>query len=375
MIAQSLDERLDERYVAASRWPADLGVDGSCVVCVGATVPRELIAARGLRYVPLTGRAVSATPAADRYLEGGYGLEFRSILEQLLSGMADRAALIVLDRRFRDIFYYLKEIVRLGSAPGLPPLHMFDLLLTRALDVSEYNREQMRLLDAQLLRRGGQRDTEQMEQACREAGAWREEVRRLLAHRRHAVVNGVAAFRALSAVRTMELDDHRAALAALNADLESAVPDGRPRALLLSSEPMYTDWLHAAVEAAGVIVTAEDSEWGTRLAGGDVDSGTDPLEALLQKYWFDARGPELRPFEARASWLRSALAEYRPDVVVVHVPPNDHYYGWDYPAQLPLIQDAGARAVLVQSAALHSAEAAEATDAVRRALSDQEAKA
>jgi len=248
-------------------------------------------------------------------------------------------------------------------------------LLTRALDVSEYNREQLRLLDAQLQRRGGRRNAERLGHACAVTDAWRAEVRRLLAHRRRAAIGGAAAFRALSAVRTMEIDDHRAALAALNSTLTSAVPDQRPPALLLSSEPMYTDSLHVAVEAADVVVTAEDSEWGSRIAGGDVGPGDDPLDALLRKYWTDARGPELRPFEARAAWLRAALAEYRPDVVVVHIPPHDRHYGWDYPALLPLIRDAGARAVLVQSATMQDAGAAEATTAVRRALSGQEATA
>lgn len=345
---------LVERFSEPAMWShAQRPIDAATVVCVGTNLPVEPIRSRGLRPAFLGGAIMARTPRADEYLEGRYGPEFRSVLEQLLDGVADGAALIVFDRRFRDLFYYLKEMVRLGQCPNLPPLHMFDLILSRSFDQTDFNTEQIRLLDVVLSRVAGDLPRVSLDDVVREDNSWRAEVRTLLDFRRDGAIDGVDAFRALGAARVLARSDHRRKLAALNADLagaptEAATGRSRPRAVLLPGEPLFHDRLHQAVEAAGAVVVAEDSEWGSRLAGRDVpeDSG---MAGLLGKYWDDATGPELRPFEARADWLLATLDEYRPDMVVLWLPPTDVRFGWDCPRLTEHIRGAGALPVLLRS--------------------------
>ncbi|MHA6623519.1 2-hydroxyacyl-CoA dehydratase [Pseudonocardia sp. DLS-67] len=358
---------LETRYGEAQAWPADLGIDDSCVVCVGTNIPTELITASGFRAVPLVARPAAATPRADDLLESGYGAEFRSVLEQLLSGAADAAALVVFDRRFRDLYYYLKETVRLGRTPGLPPLHVFDLLLTRSVDCSAYNREQLRLLGAQLERSGGGADPARLAVAIGAANAWRASVRRVLAERRRGVGSGAAVFRALGAARVLDLDAHRVRLDELGNAPAAAPPTG-PRAAVFAAETLYHDRLHTAVESAGAVVVDEDSEWGSRLAGSDVDPDAEPAAALLAKYWADATGRELRPFDARSAFLRSVLATDAPDVVVVHVPPSDTRFGWDVPAMVRLCDAAGVPVALARSDVLTDDGHDEAAATVARTI-------
>ncbi|GAA0935931.1 2-hydroxyacyl-CoA dehydratase family protein [Pseudonocardia zijingensis] len=363
---------LETRYGEAQAWPADLGVDASCVVCVGTNIPIELITASGFRAVPLVARPVAATPRADDLLESGYGAEFRSVLEQLLSGAADSAALVVFDRRFRDLYYYLKETVRLGWTPSLPPLHVFDLLLSRSVDCSAYNREQLRLLAAQLERSGGAAGPARLTGAIEAANAWRASVRTVLAQRRRGAGSGTAVFRALGAARVLDRESHRVQLDALHtvmAGTPAAASSGRPRIALFAAETLYHDRLHTAVESAGTVVVDEDSEWGSRLAGSDVDPGTDPAAALLAKYWADATGRELRPFDARSAFLRSVVDDAAaPDLVVVHVPPSDTRFGWDVPAMVRMCDAAGVPVAIVRSDVLIDDGHAEATTTVARAL-------
>lgn len=362
---------LETRYGEAQAWPADLGIDDTCVVCVGTNIPTELITASGFRPVPLVARPVTATPRADDLLESGYGAEFRSVVEQLLSGTADSAALVVFDRRFRDLYYYLRETVRLGWTPGLPPLHVFDLLLTRSVDCSAYNREQLRLLAVQLERSGGEADPARLAVAIGAANAWRASVRRVLAERRRGVGSGAAVFRTLGAARVLDRDAHRVELDELGdapAGATGAASPVRPRAAVFAAETLYHDQLHTAVESAGAVVVDEDSEWGSRLAGSDVDPDTDPAEALLAKYWADGTGRELRPFDARSAFLRSVVENDAPDLVVVHVPPSDTRFGWDVPAMVRLCDAAGVPVALPRSDVLTDHGHAEAVATVARAL-------
>jgi hypothetical protein len=348
---------LVERFPDPATWSdPQRPVDAATVVCVGTNIPVEPIRSRGLRPAFLGGALMAATPHADEYLEGRYGAEFRSVLEQLLTGAADNAALIVLDRRFRDLFYYLKEMVRLGQCPNLPPLHMFDLILSRSFDQTDFNTEQLRLLDTVLTRVAGDLPGLSADDVIREDNAWRAEVRALLAFRRDGAIDGVDAFRALGAARVLSRSDHLPMLAALNTHLAGTTTEAgdRPRAVLLAGEPLFHDQLHRAVEAAGAVVVAEDSEWGSRLAGRDVPEGGGTA-GLLDKYWDDATGPELRPFEARVGWLLDTLDEYRPDIVVLWLPPTDVRFGWDYPRLVEHIRDKGAQPVLLRSDVLSEA--------------------
>lgn len=351
---------LAQRFPDPASWAhPQRPIDAATVVCVGTNIPVELIRSRGLRPVFLGGAILARTPRADEYLEGQYGAELRSVLEQLLDGAADGAALVVLDRRFRDLFYYLKEMVRLGQCPNLPPLHMFDLILSRSFDQTDFNTEQFRLLDTVLARVAGDLPRVAVDDVIREDNAWRAEVRTFLQFRRNGGIDGVDAFRVLGAARVLPRSDHRRQLAALNVDLAAAtkgdaVGGHRPRVVLLPGESLFHDRLHQAVEAAGALVVAEDSEWGSRVAGRDVpeDGGT---AGLLGTYWGDATGPELRPFEARVGWLLATLAEYRPDIVVIWLPPTDVRFGWDYPRLVEHVRGAGAQPVLLRSDVLSEA--------------------
>lgn len=341
------------------------------VVCVGTNIPEELISARGLVPTYVTGTLVDETPEADEYLEGKYGAEFRSVLQSLLDGAADTAALLVFDRRFRDLFYYVKEMVRLGWLPALPPVHLFDLILSRAVDATAFNLDQVRRLDDVLGRAAADRVPDvPLADVVDADNAWRAEVRQLLDLRRRRRVTGVEAFDALSRRRSMTRSEHARALAELNGRLTAAADDmpAGPAVLLATGEPLYHDLLHRAVEATGAIVVAEDSEWGSRLAGDDVQEASHA--ALRDKYWADATGPELRPFEARAAWLLGAVEQYRPQIVVIWIPPSDVLFGWDYPRLAEHIRAAGVQPVLLRTDVLNDTDLEATITELSRALDD-----
>jgi benzoyl-CoA reductase/2-hydroxyglutaryl-CoA dehydratase subunit BcrC/BadD/HgdB len=336
-----------EAFARPARQP-DRPIAGcDSVICVGTNIPEELISAHGLIPCYLTGEVLDETPQADSYLEDKYTSEFRSIMQQLLEGAANPARLIIFDRRFRDIFYYVKEMIRLGLVSDFPPVHLFDLILSRSVQQTAFNLQQVRLLDDAIQQVADERTAESLWSVIGAANTWREQVRHLLVHRKAERISGVGAFNVLSAVRWLGRTEHGRRLAGLN-DTLAASPlsagSSSPTVLVASGESLYHDRLHRAVEATGARVLGEDSEWGSRVAGADIADASD--SALVDKYWADATGSELRPFPARAAWLIEAVGEYHPDVVVLWVPPGDTTFGWDIPRLIGRVRAAGAEPVL-----------------------------
>src|SRR4030095_4871967 len=106
------------------------------------SVPIEIVRAVGL--VPIVARGgLSETATADAYLEHGiFPGRLRRLAEAALTGRVSSAARIIVPRTSDadyKLFLYLKEFVRLGVVPPLPPVLLYDLLQSAGPDVGSYN--------------------------------------------------------------------------------------------------------------------------------------------------------------------------------------------------------------------------------------------
>ena len=70
------------------------------------------------------------------------------------------------------------------------------------------------------------------------------------------------------------------------------------------------------------------------MAADDLDSGSDPIAALAERYRTHTLGARTPAASLRASTAR-ALDDV--DAVVVSLPPDDAVFGWDYPALRDLL--------------------------------------
>jgi benzoyl-CoA reductase/2-hydroxyglutaryl-CoA dehydratase subunit BcrC/BadD/HgdB len=342
---EELEAAFRARWSASSE-PAEQGLPQ--VACVGTSIPAEVVKASGFAVRWVVARPFEPTPEADAYLESGYGPEMRSILEQILSGELDDAVLLVLDRSFRDVFYYLKELVRLGLAPTLPPLQMVDLFLSQDLAVGKHNRGQIERLIAALARVGGVEPTD--ERLRDEVAATNEQVRQLRLlkqHRLRGAIDGASAFRAMAAGAALDRRRHAELLGRLNAELDGMRDRARPRVLLWTGEAIFHDELHDALTSVDAQVVDESDAWSAS-AQQPIAHGDAPLDAIVAHAHRASVGPELRPYAARAERFRAAVADTAPDVVVFYVPPNDSLFGWDYPPLRDAAVAAGATPVLIR---------------------------
>ena len=245
---------------------------GEVVGLIGNTIPVELVLACGRVPTLVTADRSRPTPNAATYIEDVISPETRALFESAATGELEFLGLLVLSRSYSQLYYYLKEVYRLGRGPRFPPLHMFDLMQSQREAVRAYNWGRFEAFIARLERLSGCDITERrLREAIALTNAVRALQRRILDLRWIGRVSGVDALTALGASYFMS---PTAYAAAVDGYLENLSPradfENRPKLLVVTSEPLSHTSLHATLEGTGAVVVAEDDWWGSRAPGSDV---------------------------------------------------------------------------------------------------------
>ena len=330
VIAAGMDTELDAKH------------DGRGVVMSWPSVPIEIVRAAGL--VPIIARGgLSATPMADAYLEPGiFPGRLRMLGEAALTGRLSSAARIIVPRTSDPdykFFLYLREFVRLGLAPALPPVVLFDLLQSQGPDVRSYNAARSHDLLHELTKVSNRMVTfDDVRQEITRSNAARSASRRLMSLRRGMPrVTGTEVFPLLCAFWSVDPEVYAALAGAAADEIAGRAPLIGPR-VLLAGAPVDGTALHSAIEAHGAVVVSEIGPWTNGAAGADVVCDDNPMTALADKYGADAIGPR-----TPAAKLQGMISDLLDDVdaVVVSLPAEDMTFGWDYPALRDLARTKG----------------------------------
>ena len=166
---------------------------------------------------------------------------------------------------------------------------------------------------------------------------------------RRTLLSGATAIRPIGAGAFMHPAAYAETVERLLADLQ---PEpglaGRPRLLVVPSEPLYHPVLHDTVEAAGALVVAEDDWWGARMSGADIPEDAPPRQAIFEKYFSDLPTLEVSPRAPREAWLREQIERGAVDGVVFYVPPSDQLFGWYYPGLKEYLDERGVPSLLLR---------------------------
>jgi benzoyl-CoA reductase/2-hydroxyglutaryl-CoA dehydratase subunit BcrC/BadD/HgdB len=356
-VAATALEVLQHHY--AHRWAAAeeaLGRGVGVVGRVGPTVPTEVILASGRLPVLVAAEMGTPTPTAEIYMEPVIPPETKSLFEIAVSGRLASLELLVLSRPYAQLYYYLKEVYRQGRAPKLPPLHMYDLMQSQREAVRAYNWSHTRTLLDCLERRSGRQLTDaDLRHAIDQTNRVRALQRQVLSRRWASTLSGVEALQVIGAGYSMPPDVYADALESYLAAQPEARLTGRPRLMLLPSEPLSHVHLHQVLEDAGALVVAEDDWWGSRAPGADVAPTRPALDGIFHKYWTDTSTAGISPAEAREAWFVEHVQRPEVDGVVFYLPPSDHQLGWDYPRLKAFVEERGKPSLLIR----HDATVAE----------------
>ena len=312
--------------------------DGGTVVVSWPSVPIELVRAAGFSSVFARGSG-AATPEANRVLEPDlFPNRLRQLVEAALTGRLASVAAIVLPRSSDPdykCFLYLRELVRRGIAPALPPILLFDLLHSDDADARAYNADRARDLSARLASLAArQHRQDDLRGAIASANRARAAARRLHALRIDTPrITGADALPLLGACWQLEPERY-ASLANTAADsLARRTPLEGPH-LLIAGAPVDAPALHAAIEAEGAVVVAELSPFGGCGTSADVEVSGDPFAALADHYGRESIDARM-PVKALMRRLGGALDHIA--AVVISLPPDDASFGWDYPRARELL--------------------------------------
>jgi benzoyl-CoA reductase/2-hydroxyglutaryl-CoA dehydratase subunit BcrC/BadD/HgdB len=335
----------------------------SVVGLIGNSVPIEFVLAAGRVPVLIAAERGEPTPTADIYMDQIIAPETKSLFEHTVGGSYSFVDLLVLSRPYAQLYYYLKEVYRMGRGPNIPPLHIYDLMHSQRQAVRTYNWGRTLALVEQLERLAQHEITEaRLWEAITATNRGRGLQRRLLEHRWAAALSGVDALQAIGAGYFLQPDSYANALEAYLAELQPK-PElhDRPRLLVITSEPLSHLFLHTALEEVGGLVVAEDDWWGSRAPGDDVPLAGSAREAIFRKYWLDVATAGIYPADAREAWLRRHALRTDLDGVIFYLPPSDHQLGWDYPRLKHWLDAHDKPSLLLR----HDAAAADGSAAIR----------
>jgi benzoyl-CoA reductase/2-hydroxyglutaryl-CoA dehydratase subunit BcrC/BadD/HgdB len=315
--------------------------EGPAAVLLWPSVPVEIVRAAGLNPLVVRGSAspTGATPAADAHLEAGiFPSRIRLLVDAALTGRLSGVACIIVPRTSDPdykCFLYLREFARLGIAPSLPPVLLYDLLQSQGPDVPAYNAARTRVLLDELGQTSGRRPTlDDVQHEIARTNKARAAARRMLAFRRGVPhVTGAEVFPLLGAFWNLPPEEYAPLAGEAADDFARRVPLGGPR-VLLAGAPVDSTALHEAIELRGAIVVAEAGPWGSDMAADDLDSASDPIAALAGRYRTHTLGARTPSGSLRASTARALDGV---DAVVISLPPDDAVFGWDYPVLRDLL--------------------------------------
>jgi benzoyl-CoA reductase/2-hydroxyglutaryl-CoA dehydratase subunit BcrC/BadD/HgdB len=312
------------------------------VVASWPSVPVEIVRAAGFRAAVARGGS-GPTPAADQHLEPGiFPRRLRHLVESAFTGRLADAVRIVIPRTSDadyKCFLYLREFVRRGVTPALPPVMLFDLLQSGGAAVRAYDAARTHALLNELATVSGRTPSaDDLHREIARANEARAAARRLAEFRGIVPrVTGTEVFPLLAAFWELEPERYVAAVnGAASAFARRSVLSG-PR-VLLTGAPVDGPELHRAIESHGAVVVAEAGPWGSEAAGDDVRVDDDPILALADKYRADSIGART-PAASMRLWTERMLDGV--DAVVIALPPDDAVFGWDYPAVREMLQARG----------------------------------
>jgi benzoyl-CoA reductase/2-hydroxyglutaryl-CoA dehydratase subunit BcrC/BadD/HgdB len=292
------------------------------------TVPWELLRAAGLRPFLLSPRRAS-TPLADRYMEDVFSARMKAVFDFLISAEGASLCAVVIPRTSEQehkLYLYLREVVR-RKAELAPPAILYNLLHARSAEAETYGLERTQDLKRALERLTGRPiESGSLQAAIAEGNAAREAIRGLLRQREgHAPkLSGSDALPLIGAWYFMDRAEYTLLAREAVREIEMRTPLEGPQ-ILIKGPPLDRTDFCGAIESHGAIVVAEDDWWGSRAAGENIDA----VDAIFNKYYFDAPSPRVYPASVADAWFHSHASEV--DGVIFYLPPEDDVLGWDYP--------------------------------------------
>lgn len=314
---------------------------------LGFDVPEELVLAAGMFPVRIYADPEKSLGETDKYLEYSFEPVVRAQFEKIIDGtygsQIDFLAISNSTDVIIRIFLYLRELKRVEPEKPVPPIAFIDWLFTR------HRLHQMRdefvidLFKKQLEEWSGKEITDE---AVREAGAVLNENRRALRemaqlrHGNEVRIGGSEAMVIIGAGFFMDKKEHTELVKQVTEDAKSWPVLEGPRVFYTGANH-EDNALYDKIEAAGLVIVGEDTDWGDRSYDRDYNPELPVIRGVVDRYLF-------REFSAKKAFVSQRVEALDREVnaagaqgVIFYTNQYDEVATWDMPKQRKSLESRG----------------------------------
>jgi benzoyl-CoA reductase/2-hydroxyglutaryl-CoA dehydratase subunit BcrC/BadD/HgdB len=344
-----LDRAYRERNRAALEWKAQGGL---VVGCLGSDVPEELLIAGGILPIRVCGDPQVEFQDADRYIERAFDPRVRSVFMRVIEGsysFLDHLIVSSSSDALVRVFYYLRALRMAEPNLPIPDLYLFDLLHTQSRTSALYNRDRARDLKAVIEqwceREIAEKDVVEATAICREN---RRLLRKLAELRSPGPprASGVQSLAAIGASMYLPREVHSRLLTSFLEEVEGGEPLRGVRLFVTGSEQDHAQF-YELVESCGAVIVGEDHDWGNRHFAGEIDTGADPIDGIVDRYHLRPPGTHQATVSQRVAALLEDVRAADAQGVIAFIYEADDAPSWDFPEQRTALNAAGIPVLLV----------------------------
>ena len=316
---------------------------------LGFDVPEELALAAGMFPVRIYADPEKSLEETDKYLEYSFEPVVRAQFEKIIDGtygsQIDYLAISNSTDVIIRIFLYLRELKRVEPEKPVPPITFIDWLFTRHRLHQVRDEFVIDLFKKQLEEWSGKEITDE---AVREAGAVLNENRRALremAQLRHGTevrISGSEAMVIIGAGFFMDKKEHTELVKQVTEDAKSWPVLEGPRVFYTGANH-EDNALYDKIEAAGLVIVGEDTDWGDRSYDRDYNPELPVIRGVVDRYLF-------REFSAKKAFVSQRVEALDREVnaagaqgVIFYTNQYDEVATWDMPKQRKSLESRGIR--------------------------------
>jgi len=340
-----LQKHYGQRDLAARQWKEK---GGKVVGYLCDNVPEEFILAAGLFPLRLSGDPQGETEKIGLYSEHGNVFSrdgfVASILHKLLKGKCDFLDYLIIPHA-RDSVHrlYTTLINQLEAEPDLklPELYHLDNLHSKFYSAGIYNRDRWLELKNQIEKWSGQEISRDKISSAIDATNENKSLLKKTADLRAAArISGVDALQIIGSSMFMHKEEHNKLLKEYLAGAGEFQERNGAR-LFVEGSPLDNLQLYQIIESCQAIVVAEDNCWGNRSFDVSIDTDTDPVEAVINRYNNKAPCSRMYPLDDRIEYCLKNALEAQAQGVIFNVNLFDEIQAWETPEEIKALKEKG----------------------------------
>lgn len=336
----------DHRGTAAAQWRA---AGKKVIGTLGGDVPDELILAAGMLPVRICADPGRPLTETDKYLEQAFDPMVRAQFEKIVDGTyakeIDALAISNSTDVLIRVYLYLREIHRVEPEKAVPPVAFLDWLFTRHRLYQARNEFVVELFKKQVEEWAGREITdEQIRAAGKLCNENRQALREMAKLRRgqEVRVSGCEALVIIGAGLFMEKERHTEYVRRVVADAQSWPVLTGPRVFYTGVNQEDTG-LYGRIEAAGMVVVGEDTDWGDRHYERDYNPDYPVIRGIVDRYFLREYSAKKATPAQRVGALDRQVDAAGAQGVIFYTNQYDEVATWDMPKQRKSLETRGIR--------------------------------